>query len=149
LAYGVPAKLQPDLTAVLPGLLLMAVSPTFQDELQTEIQALTQRLIHRPAWLVGLLELPLSGSALVLRIVMQWLPLTTEIRQRITPQLEALLKEFTVLHNSPDFNEDLATFDQDIREGTYSNPQVVEHAFNALRSLANNNPHIIKQLNLN
>ena len=63
LSYGVPAKLQPDLTAVLPGLLLMAVSPTFQDEFQVEIQTLAQRLIHRPAWLSGLLELGVTSRA--------------------------------------------------------------------------------------
>jgi WD40 repeat protein len=146
LAYGVPAKLQPDLAAVLPGLLLAAVSSKFQEELQAEIQTLAQRLIHRPAWLAGLLELPFNGgTALILRLVMQWLPLTTEIRNSIAPQLQALLKEFTVLHHSPDFNKDLDDFENNIREGGYGNTQAVEQAFSALRERASTLVEVLKQ----
>ena len=146
MAYGVPAKLQPDLAAVLPGLLLAAVSSKFQKELQAEIQTLAERLIHRPAWLAGLLELPFNGgTALVLRLVMQWLPLTTEIRNSIAPQLQTLLKEFTVLHHSPDFNKDLDDFENNIREGGYGNTQAVEQAFSALRQRASSLAEVLKQ----
>lgn len=90
LTYGVPEKLKPDLAVVLPGLLLAAMSPV---ELQKEIKRLSERLVHRPAWLTELLALPLNGgAALALRIVMQWLPIATETCQYITPQLQALLK---------------------------------------------------------
>ncbi len=142
LTYGVPEKLQPDLAAVFPGLLLAAVSSEFQEELQAEIQILVERLIHRPAWLVGLLELPFNGgTALVLRLVMEWLLLS----QSIAPQLQALLQEFTVLRHSPDFNKDLDDFENNIREGGYGNTQTVEQAFNALRERASPLAGVLKQ----
>ena len=143
LTYGVPEKLKPDLAVVLPGLLLAAMSPV---ELQKEIKSLAERLVHRPAWLTGLLELPLGGgAALALRIVMQWLPVTTEIRQCVAPQLEALLREFTVLHNSPDFNQDLDDFEEDIREGVYPSPQAVEQALGEIRMRASASADVLKR----
>ena len=146
LAYGVPEKLKPELAVVMPGLLLVMLSGVFQKELKVEMQTLVQRLIHCPAWLVDLLKLPLSGgAALALRIVMQWLPIATEIRQCITPQLQALLKEFTVLHHSPDFNKDLDDFENNIREGGYGNTQAVEQAFSALRKRASALAEALKQ----
>ena len=143
LAYGVPEKLKPDLAVVMPGLLLAAMSPV---ELRAEIKTLAKQLIHCPTWLADLLKLPLSGgAALALRIVMQWLPIATEIRQCITPQLQALLKGFTVLHHSPDFNKDLDDFEKNIRKGGYSNTQAVEQAFSALRKRASALAEVLKQ----
>jgi WD40 repeat protein/serine/threonine protein kinase len=134
LAYGVPPKLKPDVPAVLPDLLLAAVSAAFQDELQEEVRALAKRVPHRPAWLDGLLDYaPRGGGALVLRIVMRWLPLSIEIQQSVAPQLEALLKEYAILHRSPDFNEALDRFDQDIRDGGFASVRAMELALNELR----------------
>ena len=134
LAYGVPEKLKPELAVVMPGLLLAAMSPA---ELRAEVKTLAEKLIHRPTWLADLLKLSLSGgAALALRIVMQWLPIATEIRQCITPQLQALLKEFTVLHHSPDFNKDFGELEKNIREGTYASPQAVEHTIDEVRQKA-------------
>ena len=143
LAYGVPEKLKPELAVVMPGLLLAAMSPA---ELRAEVKILAEQLIHCPTWLADLLKLSLSGgAALALRIVMQWLPIATEIRQCITPQLQALLKEFTVLHHSPDFNQDLDDFEKNIREGAYGNSQAVEQAFSALRERASALAEVLKQ----
>ncbi len=143
LAYGVPEKLKPELAVVMPGLLLAAMSPV---ELRAEIKTLAKQLIHCPTWLADLLKLPLSGgAALALRIVMQWLPIATEIRQCITPQLQALLQEFTILHHSPDFNKDLDDFENNIREGGYGNTQAVEQAFSALRERASALAEVLKQ----
>lgn len=115
-------------------------------ELQAEIKTLSERLVHRPGWLAGLLALPLGGgAALALRIVMQWLPVTTEIRQRLAPQLDALLKEFTVLHNSPDFNKDLDDFETNIREGAYASPPAVEQAFEEMRKRAGASAEVLKR----
>lgn len=134
LAYGVPAKLQPDWAVALPDLLLAAVSPAFQDELRAEIQTLALRLTDRPAWLDGLLRSPLhSGSALALRTIMQWLPLSIAIQQYVTPRLETLLKEFAILHRSPDFQHALDQLDQKMRDGSYGSLQKVEQALRALR----------------
>ncbi|HSA46438.1 MAG TPA: serine/threonine-protein kinase [Candidatus Competibacteraceae bacterium] len=143
LAYGVPEKLKPELAVVMPGLLLAAMSPA---EIRAEVKTLAEQLIHCPTWLADLLKLPLSGgAALALRIVMQWLPIAAEIRQCITPQLQALLKEFTVLHHSPDFNQDLDDFEKNIREGGYGNTQAVEQALSALRERASALAEVLKQ----
>ncbi len=134
LAYGVPPKLKPEVSAVLPDLLLAAVSATFQDELQEEVRTLAKHVPHRPAWLDGLLDyLPRGGGALVLRIVMRWLPLSIEIQQSVAPRLEALLKEYAILHRSPDFNEALDRFDRDIRDGGFASVRAMELALNELR----------------
>ena len=134
LTYGIPAKLRPDWVVALPDLLLAAVSPAFQDELRVEIQALALRLTDRPAWLDRLLKSPLrGGSALVLRTVLQWLPLSIAIQQYVTPRLEILLREFAILHRSPDFHHALDQLDQNIREGSYGSLQEVEQALSILQ----------------
>jgi serine/threonine protein kinase len=64
------AKSQPDLVVVLPSLLLVAVSPTFQNELQTEIQAMVLESSDRPAWLNELLvSSQPNGAVLAMRTV--------------------------------------------------------------------------------
>jgi len=132
--YGMPTKLRPDWAVALPDLLLAAISPAFQDELHAEIQTLAQRLNDRPAWLDGLLKSPVhSGGALVLRIIMQWLPLSVAIQQYVTPRLETLLREFAILHRSPDFQHALDQLDQKMRDGSYGSLQEVEQALRALQ----------------
>ena len=134
LAYGVPAKLRPDWALALPDLLLATLSPSFQNQLQSEIATGSKSVNDRPAWLDRLLKSsPHSGSALVLRAVLQWLPLSIAIEQHITPRLEALLKEFAILHRSPDFHIALNQFDQRVRDGSYGSLPIVEQALNGLR----------------
>ncbi len=133
-AYGVPPKLKPELASVLPDLLLAAVSAAFRDALREEVRALAKDLSHRPAWLDGFLErAPDDGGALVLRVVMRWLPVAAEIQQSVAPRLEALLKEFAILHRSPDFNDALDRFDREIRDGGFASATAMERALHELR----------------
>lgn len=71
LANRIPARFQPDLTVVLPALLLAMVSPVFQDELEIEMQALVLESFDRPEWLnVLLTSSPKNGAVLAIRTLM-------------------------------------------------------------------------------
>ena len=62
------AKLQPDLVVALPGLLLAAESPIFQDELTAQMKSLMQESFERPAWFSALLASSLrKGAVLAIR----------------------------------------------------------------------------------
>ncbi|MFZ4789494.1 MAG: protein kinase domain-containing protein [Candidatus Competibacteraceae bacterium] len=64
------AKFQPDLVVVLPSLLLAAVSPKFQNEIQTEIQAMVLESPDCPVWLNELLvSSQPNGAVLAIKIV--------------------------------------------------------------------------------
>jgi hypothetical protein len=60
------AKSQPDLAVVLPSLLLAAVSPVFQDELDAEMKALAEDPLDRPpVWFSDLLAASLHKGAVL------------------------------------------------------------------------------------
>lgn len=59
-------KSQPDLVVVLPSLLLAAVSPIFEDELETQIKLLMLESFESPAWLDELISSPKNGVVLAI-----------------------------------------------------------------------------------
>jgi len=146
LACGVPAKMQPDFSAVLPDLLLAAASPVFREELREAARTLAQHLVHPPSWLEGLLDSsPGGGGAVALRKIIRWLSSAAEIQQNVAPQLESLLKEFAILHRSPDFSDALDRFGQDLRDGNYASVQEMEQALSQLRGKAQPLVDVLRQ----
>ncbi|MCP5158497.1 MAG: protein kinase [Gammaproteobacteria bacterium] len=146
LTYGMPAKGRPEAALVLAELLLATVSPAFQEQLQKEITILASALGQRPAWLDSLLSASVQGGvALALKVVLRWLPLMEEIQRYTTPRLEALLKEFAILHRSPDFRSALDQFDQNLRDGIYDHSQAVEQALDALRQDAQSLAEVLRR----
>lgn len=77
------AKSQPDLVVVLPSVLLAAVSPVFQDELDAEMKALAEESFDRPVWFCDLLAASLHKGA-VLAIKMFLPKLRSKLRSLST-----------------------------------------------------------------
>lgn len=136
-AGGVPAALRPERAVVLAELLRAVLTPALQTRLETEVRAAAQQVMLRPAWINGLLTLvSRCGVALALRSILAWLPQAVEIQRHVAPRLENLLKEYAILHRSPDFRDALDQFDRTLRAGGYRDLPAVEQALTALQDPA-------------
>ena len=146
LAYRLPVPAQLDWPTLLPELLLAAASPTFQEQLQADVQGLARNLNPHPAWFDCLWRnVRRSGVALALRTLLRWLPVMVEVQRYTAPRLEALLQEFAILHRSPDFQNALERLDQQLCSGAYGSPQAVAQALDSLRKEAQVLADVLRQ----